>query len=85
MSIAAPELSPGSNFEGYTVGALVRTRVGAATYAATDSSGQAVHLTVYAPECFPSALVRERAVRELFRRAVASGVTRPSDLPLFVS
>ena len=65
MTIPAPELSPGTVIDGHTIGAKVRTRSGAATYAATAANGTNVHLTVYAAECFPTALVRERSLREL--------------------
>ncbi|MCA9682471.1 MAG: hypothetical protein KC457_09775 [Myxococcales bacterium] len=61
----APELSPGTQIDGFTIGAKVRVRSGAATYDATDGSGTAVHFTAYAAECFPSTLVRERSLREL--------------------
>ena len=65
MSTEHPQLSQGSQIDGFTVGGLVRSRNGAATYDATDASGQAVHLTVYADACFPSGLVRDKALREL--------------------
>jgi hypothetical protein len=65
MTIPAPELSPGTVLDGHTIGAKVRTRSGAATYAATTATGAHVHLTVYAAECFPTTLVRERSLREL--------------------
>ncbi|HLT37201.1 MAG TPA: hypothetical protein VK034_12985, partial [Enhygromyxa sp.] len=65
MTTPAPELSPGTVIDGYTIGAKVRTRSGAATYAAKNSSGADVHLTAYADACFPSALIRERSLREL--------------------
>jgi hypothetical protein len=65
MTTPAPELSPGTVIDGYTIGAKVRTRSGAATYAATSASGADVHFTAYAEACFPSALIRERSLREL--------------------
>ena len=65
MTTPAPELSPGTVIDGYTIGDKVRVRSGAATYAAKDASGSDVHLTVYAAACFSSALVRERSLREL--------------------
>ncbi len=65
MTTPAPELSPGTVIDGYTIGAKVRVRSGAATYAAKDSSGADVHFTAYAEACFPSTLVRERSLREL--------------------
>ena len=65
MSTEHPQVSQGSQIDGFTVGGLVRSRNGAATYDATDASGQAVHLTVYADACFSSGLVRDKALREL--------------------
>ena len=65
MTIPVPELSPGTVIDGHTIGAKIRTRSGAATYAAKTASGASVHFTVYASECFPTALVRERSLREL--------------------
>ena len=66
---AAPVLPPGTVIDGnYTTGALVRVRLGAATYAATDSSGARVQITAYAPECFVSPVALERSLRELLRR-----------------
>ena len=65
MTTPAPELSPGTVIDGYTIGAKVRARSGAATYAAKNSSGADVHFTAYAEACFPTALIRERCLREL--------------------
>ena len=47
---AAPQLPPGTVIDGtYTTGAVVRSRLGSVTYAATDLSGARVDVTVYAP------------------------------------
>ena len=63
---AAPQLPPGTVIDGtYTTGALVRSRLGAATYAATDMSGSRVDVTIYAPQCFVSPVALERSLREL--------------------
>jgi hypothetical protein len=63
MSTAQP--APGTAIEGYTVHGVARTRSGATTHDAVDASGAARQVTVYAAECFPSALVLERSLREL--------------------
>lgn len=63
---AAPKLPPGTVIDGtYTTGAVVRSRLGAVTYAATDLSRNRVDVTVYAPECFVSPVALERSLREL--------------------
>ena len=62
----APQLPPGTVIDGtYTTGAVVRSRLGAVTYEATDLSGARVGVTVYAPECFVSPVALERSLREL--------------------
>ena len=62
----APQLPPGTVIDGtYTTGAVVRSRLGAVTYAATDLSSSRVDVTVYAPECFVSPVAMERSLREL--------------------
>lgn len=62
----APQLPPGTVIDGtYTTGAVVRSRLGAVTYEATDLSGARVGVTVYAPECFVSPVALERGLREL--------------------
>ena len=68
---AAPQLPPGTVIDGtYTTGAVVRSRLGSVTYAATDLSGARVDITVYAPACFVSPVAMERSLRE-------SGMMRP--------
>jgi len=63
---AAPQLPPGTVIDGtYTTGAVVRSRLGSVTYAATDLSGARVDVTVYAPACFVSPVALERSLREL--------------------
>lgn len=63
---AAPQLPPGTVIDGtYTTGAVVRSRLGSVTYAATDLSGNRVDVTVYAPACFVSPVAMERSLREL--------------------
>ncbi|MBK7823941.1 hypothetical protein [Nannocystis sp.] len=63
---AAPQLPPGTVIDGtYTTGAVVRSRLGSVTYAATDLSGARVDVTVYAPACFVSPVAMERSLREL--------------------
>ncbi len=63
---AAPQLPPGTVIDGtYTTGAVVRERLGAVTYAATDMSGARVDVTIYAPACFVSPVALERSLREL--------------------
>lgn len=63
---AAPQLPPGTVIDGtYTTGAVVRSRLGSVTYAATDMSGTRVDVTVYAPACFVSPVAMERSLREL--------------------
>jgi len=64
--MSTSQLSPGTVVDGrFTVGAVLRTRVGATTYEATDSDGTSVALTIYDEACFPSSLVLERGLREL--------------------
>ncbi|MEM9462646.1 MAG: hypothetical protein AAGF11_51335, partial [Myxococcota bacterium] len=64
--MSTAQLSPGTVVDGtFTVGDPGRTRAGARSYAATDPQGQSLVLTRYDPECFPSALVLERSLREL--------------------
>jgi len=64
--MSAAQLPPGTVIDGrYTLGAAVRSRPGATVHVATDPSGAEVHVTIYSAECFPSALVRERSLREL--------------------
>ncbi|TPV97137.1 MAG: hypothetical protein B7733_00905 [Myxococcales bacterium FL481] len=65
MSSSGSQLGSETVVEGYTIGERVRSRTGATTYEATDGDGQPVHLTAYDESCFPSALVRERSLREL--------------------
>ncbi len=63
---AAPQLPPGTVIEGtYTTGAVVRSRLGSVTYAATDQSQARVDVTIYAPECFVSPVALERSLREI--------------------
>ena len=63
---AAPKLPSGTVIDGtYTTGAVVRSRLGAVTYAATDLARNRVGVTVYAPECFVSPVALERSLREL--------------------
>ena len=64
--MSAAQLPPGTVIDGrYTLGAAVRSRPGATVHVATDPSGAEAHVTIYGAECFPSALVRERSLREL--------------------
>jgi serine/threonine protein kinase len=49
----------------YTTGAVVRSRLGSVTYAATDASEARVDVTIYAPECFVSPVALERSLREI--------------------
>ena len=65
MSQMPPSLPVGTSIDGYVLDAVQRSRVGALTYLATAPDGSRVEVTTYAPECFPSALVRERSLREL--------------------
>lgn len=63
---AAPQLPPGTVIEGtYTTGAVVRSRLGSVTYAATDASQARVDVTIHAPECFVSPVALERSLREI--------------------
>ncbi len=63
---AAPQIPPGTVIEGtYTTGAVVRSRLGSVTYAATDRSQSRVDITIHAPECFASPVALERSLREL--------------------
>jgi len=63
---AAPQLPPGTVIDGtYTTGAVVRSRLGSVTYAATDLSQARVDVTLYAPECFVSPVALERSLREI--------------------
>lgn len=63
------QLSPGTVVDGaYTLDAVVRSRAGATTYVATDSRDggtEAVWVTIYEGDCFPSGLALERSLREL--------------------
>lgn len=62
----APQLSPGTVIDGtYTLGPVVRTRGGSATYEATDLNGARVEVTVYAQDSFASPVALERSLREL--------------------
>ena len=63
--MSSAQLAPGTAIETFTVSGVSRVRTGATTYDATDAEGQAVQVTVYGAECFPSALVLERSLREL--------------------
>jgi len=66
MNTAAPQLPPGTVIDGtYTTGAVVRSRLGSVTYAATDLSQGRVDVTIHAPECFASPVALERSLREL--------------------
>lgn len=63
---AAPQLPPGTVIDGtYTTGAVVRSRLGSVTYAATDASQARVDVTIHAPECFVSPVALERSLREI--------------------
>ena len=63
--MSSAQVAPGTTIETFTVSGLVRSRAGATTYDATDAQGQPAGITIYAAECFPSALVLERSLREL--------------------
>jgi len=64
--MSTSQLSPGTVVDGrFTVSAVLRTRVGATTYEASDPEGLAVALTIYDERSFPSSLVLERSLREL--------------------
>ena len=66
MNTAAPQLPPGTVIDGtYTTGAVVRSRLGSVTYAATDLSQGRVDVTIHAPECFVSPVALERSLREI--------------------
>ncbi len=66
VTTAAPQLPPGTVIDGtYTTGAVVRSRLGSVTYAATDLSGTRVDVTIYAAACFVSPVAMERSLREL--------------------
>jgi hypothetical protein len=71
----APFLTVGTSIDGFTLGQVIRTRTGAVTYMGQGADAAHVEITVYSPECFPSALVRERSLRELRQLA---GVHSPS-------
>ena len=46
MSTEHPQVSPGAQIEGFTVGAMVRARSGAATYEATAADGGEAAATI---------------------------------------
>ncbi|MCA9637251.1 MAG: hypothetical protein KC420_14590, partial [Myxococcales bacterium] len=63
---SAPQLAPGTVIDGmYTLGESLRTRVGAATYEATDPNDKKVEVTVYRPDSFMNPMAVERTLREL--------------------
>lgn len=65
MTNEPESLRSGTSIDGYTLGDQLFIRSGACTYNAVDPEGRELWFTVYAPTCFPSALVRERSLREL--------------------
>lgn len=65
MSNDADTVSKGTSLGGCIVQEQLSERAGAVRYRATDEAGQDCCVTVYQSDCFPSALVRERSLREL--------------------
>lgn len=65
MSNDADTVSKGTSLGGCTVQEKLSERAGATRYRALRESGEECVITVYDEGCFPSALVRERSIREL--------------------
>lgn len=65
MSNDEDTVSKGTSLGGCTVQEKLSQRAGATRYRALRESGEECVITVYDEHCFPSALVRERSIREL--------------------